>query len=361
VTEVTRFVGLDVHATETQAAVLDQKTGEMVYRRIRGRPREVVDYLETVARPFRAVYEAGPTGYGLARRAAERGLSVEVCAPGHILKHASERIKTDRRDAARLARLLLAGELRLVRVPAPEEERLRDVVRAREDIRVDLMRARHRLSKLLLRRELYYPGPGSAWTRRHREWLDRLRFCDRASEVVFTDYLEAQDLLLTRRDRLERELIELAADSPWTTQIANLRALRGIDTLSATGLCAEIADFDRFTPEQLASYLGLVPCEDSSGPERRQGQITKAGSKHARRLLVEAAWHYRHSPHISEKLRRRQRDCDPRAVQIAWRAQRRLHGRWRQLAGRRGKRETKVAVAVARELSGFCWEVALLG
>jgi transposase len=358
--QVNRFLGLDVHAFETQAARLDQQTGELTYRRIRGRPHEVIDYLETVPKPFRAVYEAGPTGYGLARRAAERGLWVEVCAPGHILKRAQDRIKTDKRDAAKLARLLLAGELRAVRIPTPEEEQLRDLVRAREDVRVDLMRARHRLSKLLLRRELYYPGRGNAWTQRHREWLDSLRFKDRASEVVFTDYLEAQDLLLARRDRLERELAELAAESPWAPQIANLRALRGIDTLSATGLCAEIADFERFAPEGLASYLGLVPCEDSSGEQRRQGAITKAGSKHARRLLVEAAWHYRHRPYVSEKLRRRQRDCDPRAVQIAWAAQRRLYGRWAQLAGRRGKRETKVAVAVARELSAFCWEVARL-
>jgi transposase len=355
-----RWVGLDVHAWETQAAVLEQATGELGYRKVRGRPAAVIDWLETLPKPLRAVYEAGPTGYGLARRAAERGLAVSVCAPGHILRRAQDRIKTDKRDAAKLARLLLAGELRPVRVPTPEEEQLRDLVRAREDVRVDLMRARHRLSKLLLRRELYYPRSGNAWTQHHREWLDSLRFEDRASAVVFSDYLEAQDLLLNRRDRLERELGELAADSPWATQIANLRALRGIDTLSATGLCAEVAEFARFEPEQLASYLGLVPAEDSSGPERRQGSITKAGSKHARRLLVEAAWHYRHGPHVSEKLRRRQRGCDPRAVQIAWRAQRRLHRRWRELAGRRGKRETKVAVAVARELAGFCWEVATL-
>jgi transposase len=355
-----RWVGLDVHALETQAAVLDQVTGELSYRKIRGRPGVVIEWLETIPRPFRAVYEAGPTGYGLARRAAERRLAVSVCAPGHILRRAQDRIKTDKRDAAKLARLLLAGELRPVRVPDPEEEQLRDLVRAREDVRVDLMRARHRLSKLLLRRELYYPGSGNAWTGRHREWLDSLRFADQASQVVFSDYLEAQDLLLTRRDRLERELEALASESPWAPTIANLRALRGIDTLSAIGLCAEIGEFGRFDPEQLASYLGLVPSEKTTGEQRRQGSITKAGSKHARRLLVEAAWHYRHRPYVSEKLRRRQRRCDPRAVQIAWQAQRRLHGRWRHLARRRGKRETKVAVAVARELSAFCWEVAIL-
>lgn len=355
----TRFVGLDVHAAETQAATLDQGTGELTYRKIRGRPAEVIDFLEQVPRPFRAVYEAGPTGYGLARRAEGAGIDLIVCAPGHILKRPQDRIKTDKRDAVRLARLLLAGELRPVRVPTVEEEQLRDLVRAREDVRVDLMRARHRLSKLLLRREIYYPK-GRAWSKTHRRWLDGLSFADRATEIVFADYLEAQDILVSRRDRLERELAKLVPETPWAETIARLRCLRGIDTLSATGLCAEIGDFERFGSEQLASYLGLVPSEESSGPERRQGQITKAGSKHGRRLLVEAAWHYRHRPYVSEALRRRQADCDPRAIEIAWRAQRRLCQRWADLEGRRGKLKTKVAIAVARELSGFCREVAIL-
>lgn len=358
-TQVNRFVGLDVHASETQAALLDQATGELTYRRIRGRPAQAIDFLETVPPPLRAVYEAGPTGYGLARRAAEAGIELIVCAPGHILRRPQDRIKTDKRDAAKLARLLLAGELRPVRVPSVEEEQLRDLIRAREDVRVDLMRARHRLSKLLLRREIYYPK-GKAWTQRHRRWLDGLAFADRASEVVFADYLAAQDMLVSRRDRLEAELRDIVPETPWAQTIARLRCLRGVDTLSATGLCAEIGDFARFEPERLASYLGLVPSEESSGPERRQGQITKAGSKHARRLLVEAAWHYRHRPYVSEHLRRRQAGCDPRAIEIAWRAQRRLCARWASLERRRGKRKAKVAVAVARELSGFCREVAIL-
>lgn len=351
-TQSIRYVGLDVHAAETQAAVLDQGTGELDYRKIRGRPAEVIDFLEQVPRPFRAVYEAGPTGYGLARRAEQAGIELIVCAPGHILKRPQDRIKTDKRDALRLARLLLAGELRSVRVPSLDEEQLRDLVRAREDARVDLMRARHRLSKLLLRRELYYPK-GRAWSKRHRGWLETLRFADRATEVVFADYLEPRTSF-SRRDRLEAELGELVPETPWAETIARLRCLRGIDTLSATGLCAEIGDFERFEPEQLASYLGLVPSEESSGPERRQGQITKAGSKHARRLLVEAAWHYRHRPYVSEALRRRQAGCDPRAIKVAWRAQRRLCRHWGDLEGRRGKRKTKVAIAVARELSAFC-------
>jgi transposase len=356
-----RWVGLDVHARETAMAVLDQATGEIQTRKLRGRPRELLRSLEGLERPWRAVYEAGPTGYVLARAAAESGLDVRVCAPGHIRRHPTDRIKTDRRDAERIARLLFAGELKLVRVPSVEEEQLRDLVRAREDVRVDLMRCRHRLSKFCLRRELHYPGPGKAWTLAHRDWLCRLEFADRASAVTFEDYLHAHDVLLGRRDRLEQALSELAADSPWAQTIGRLRCLRGIDTLSAVGLCAEVGDFARFShPKLVASYLGLVPSEDTSGERRRLGSITKAGSKHARRLLVEASWHYRRPPRVSQQLRCRQRGQDPRAIDVAWKAQRRLYRRWQHLETQRGKRSTIVATAVARELALFCWELATL-
>ena len=353
-----RRVGLDVHAKETTAVVLDGVSGEIEVRRIAGRPEQVLAWLETLEAPFQAVYEAGPTGYGLSRRAAERGLDVQVCSPGHIARRAGDRIKTDRRDAERLARLLLAGELTLVRVPEPAEEQLRDLVRAREDLRVDLMRCRHRINKFLLRRALYYPKPGGAWTGLHRDWLASLRFDDAASELTFTDMLHAHDSMLARRERLERALGELAEASPWAATINRLRCLRGIDTLSAVGLQAEIGDFQRFAhPKQLAGYLGLVPSEHTSGEQRRQGAITKAGSKHARRLLVEAAWHYRHPPRMSTTLERRQRGQDPRAIDAAWRCQRRLYERWQRLDVERGKRRTICAVAVARELSSFCWEI----
>jgi transposase len=358
---MTRWVGLDVHAHRTLATVFSSGTGEVVQQRIEGRPRAVVDWLATLPQPFRAVYEAGPTGYALARAAAESSFDVAVCAPGHIPRHPTDRIKTDLRDSLRLARLFAAGELKLVRVPTVAEEQLRDLVRAREDVRVDLMRVRHRISKLLLRRELYYPGPGKNWTLRHRDWLCRLDFPDRPSQIVLADYLHAHDHLLARRDALERALEELAVDSPWVSTIGGLRCLRGIDTVSATGLCAEVGDFGRFQqPKLLASYLGLVPSEDSSGERRRLGSITKAGSKHARRLLVEAAWHYRRPPRVSAALARRQQGQDARAIEIAWRAQRRLHQRWRRLEGERGKRSTIVAVAAARELATFCWEIATL-
>jgi len=273
-----RWVGMDVHARETSVAVFDQVSGEVLTRHITGRSPEVLAWLEGLEPPFRAVYEAGPTGYGLARRARARGLEVAVCAPGLISRRPTDRIKTDARDALRLARLLAAGELALVRVPEPAEEQLRDLVRSREDVRVDLMRARHRLSKFLLRRELTYPGPGRAWTQAHRSWLCQRRFADRPSEVTFADMLHAHDGLLARRAHLEAALAELAEASSWAPTIARLRCLRGIDTLSAVGLCAEVGDFGRFGhPKLLASYLGLVPSADSSGERRRLGAMNRPG------------------------------------------------------------------------------------
>lgn len=188
-----------------------------------------------------------------------------------------------------------------------------------------------------------------------------MRFADDASEVVFQDALYAHDTMLARRDRLERALAELADQSAWVQTIGRLRCLRGVDTLSAVGLVAEVGDFQRFShPSKLAGFLGLVPSEDTTGDRRRQGSITKAGSKHARRLLVEAAWHYRLPPRMSSTLERRQRGHDPRAIDAAWRCQRRLYQRWQRLDQERGKRRTVVAVAVARELSTYCWELATL-
>jgi transposase len=307
-----RWVGLDVHACESACALFDGTTGEVLSRRLSGRPHELLEWLEGVQRPFRAVYEAGPTGYGLARRAAERGFDVRVCAPGHIARRPGDRVKTDKRDGLRLARLLAAGDLTLVTVPPLEHERVRDLVRCREDVRGDLMRVRHRIGKFLLRRELYYPGSGRGrggrnWTQHHRDWLSSLRFDDRASELCFADYLHAHDALLARRDGLDRALAEIAPDCPWAVTVGRLRCLRGVDTLTALGLCAEVSDFGRFAgPEALACYLGLVPSESSSGERRRQGSITKAGSGHARRLLVEAAHHYSRPPRVSQLLSRRQ-------------------------------------------------------
>jgi transposase len=354
-----RWVGLDVHAHESTIAIFDQGTGELTTRRVVGRPHELLPWLRGVARPARAVYEAGPTGYGLARRARADGIEIEVCAPGRTERRPGDRIKTDKRDAIRLARLLAAGELALVTVPSLEREQLRDLVRCREDIRADLMRARHRLGKFLLRREIYYEGPGQAWSRRHRAWLASLKFADRASQLTIADYLHGHDVLVARRETIEDELTKLAADSPCAVAIGRLRCLRGIDTLSALGLCAEIGEWSRFDhPDQLSAYLGIVPSEHTTSSQRRQGSITKAGSTHARRLLIEASYHYRRHPGVSEPLERRQRDQAPEVINIAWKAQRRLNARWRQLKDARKKPNGIVAVAVARELAGFCWEIA---
>jgi transposase len=266
------------------------------------------------------------------------------------------------RDALKLARLHAAGQLRAVTVPSPELEALRDLVRAREDLRGDLMAARHRISKLLLRRGLIYAGTGSPWeSRRHAEWLGAVSLPDELAQVVLGEYLASHEVLLARRARLDALIAEQARDVQWASLVGRLRCMRGIDTLTAVGLIAEIGDFNAFShPKQLASFLGLVPSEFSTGERRRQGSITKAGSSHARRLLIEAAWHYRRRPAISLALRRRQAGQGADAIEVAWRAQQRLSRRWAHLDSRRAKRRTTVAVAVARELACFVWEIARL-
>ena len=267
-----------------------------------------------------------------------------------------DRVKTDRRDAELLVRLLWAGKLHAVRVPGLEEEALRDLVRAREAVRVDLMRCRHRLSKLLLRHATRFDD-GPAWTERHRDWLARVTLPWPAAQTTMLDAQGAIDALAHRRDQLEREIVALLPGSPWVVQVGRLRCLRGVDTLTAVGLCAEVGDFERFArAEQLMSYVGLVPCESTTGQQRRLGSITKTGSGHARRLLVEAAWHYRPRPRIGKALTDRQSGQPAEAVAVAWSAQQRLHRTWARLE-QRAKRRTIIAVAAARELAGFAWAV----
>jgi transposase len=354
-------VGLDVHANQTHLFSLDLATGEAVRRRIEGPPEAVLRHLEQFGEGLLAVYEAGPTGFGLARTAAELGIDLRVAAPGLIPKAPADRVKTDRRDAERLARLLAAGELRFVHVPTIAEERFRDLLRCREDLRGDLMRARHRLSKLLLRHGLRYPGPGRNWTVAHHRWLESLRFADLAAQASFVDYLVAVDGLAQRRGVLDQTIEELVPESPFAELVARLRCFRGIDTLSAAGICAEVGNFARFRkPKLLAGHLGITPSERTSDERRRQGGITKAGSKHARRLLVEAAHHYARPPKLSTELRRRQDGQDPRVCEVSWRAQERLHARWMHLRRRRRKPAGTVAVACARELACFIWEAAAI-
>ena len=355
------LVGLDVHARATIAAGLELDSGGLWFRRIGGPPRSVVDYLEQLPGPVLATYEAGPTGYGLARAAAAHGIEVRVCAPGSIPRKPGERVKTDRRDAERLVRSLLAGELSFVRVPSVEEEQFRDLARCREAARADLMRGRHRLSKFLLRREIEFPGPGASWSDPHHKWLRALEFADHPSRSVFNDYLAAVVSLEQRRAGLDAQIEIAAPTSPWAQTVANLRCLREINTVTAYGVCCEVGDFRRFEhPATLTAYLGIVPSEHSSGETIKRGPITKAGSPHARRLLVEAAQHYRHKPAVPCALARRQRGQDPRACEIGWRCQQRLHRQWQRLRVQRGKPGNVVVIALARELATFVWEVGQL-
>jgi transposase len=350
------LVGLDVHAIKVVAAVLDAESGELKCFRMGGEVDSAAAFCAGLPKPVRAAYEAGPTGYGLARELAKRGVQCVVAAPSKIPRGSGDRVKTDRRDAEHLVRLLLAGKLHPVRVPGAEEEALRDLVRAREAVRIDLMRSRHRLSKLLLRHQIQFDD-GRSWTERHRCWLSTIRLGWPAAQATLLDAIGAVDALCHRRDQLEREILALLPDSPWAVQVGRLRCLRGVDTLTAVGLCAEIGDFERFQKAgQLMHYLGLTPSEDTTGERRRLGSITKTGSGHARRLLIEAAWHYRKHPAIGRKLTDRQDGQPPAAIAVAWSAQRRLHRVWTRLEAR-NKRRTLIAVAAARELAGFCWAI----
>lgn len=351
------WVGLDVHARTTLAGVLDAASGELRVLRVPPRSEGTVAWLETLPTPVRVAYEAGPTGYGLARACARAGIACTVAAPSKIPRASGDRVKTDRRDAERLARLLRLGELVPVRVPDPVEEAARDLVRAREDARGDLMRARHRLSKLLLRHGLVYEG--SAWTLAHDSWLRRQRFPSGPLALAFDECYGAVAQARGRRDSLDVAIGKLAGEAPFAAVVGRLVCLRGVSTLTALALTVELGDWERFRPHSLGPFLGLVPSEHSSGERRRQGAITKTGNTHARRLLVEAAWHQRRPLRASAALERR-RQGEPAAVRArADASARRLHARWHALEGR-GKRRTIVAVAVARELAGHCWALATM-
>ena len=274
-----------------------------------------------------------------------------------------DRVKTDRRDARRLGRLLHIGEVAGVRVPTLVEEDARDLVRAREDTRQDLMRARHRLSKLLLRQGVVYSG-GRAWTGQHELWLRHQRRQWSAGRpgtaAAFDDYLDAVLTTAARRDHLDEVIEQTAADPRWAPVVSRLCAVRGIATLTGLGLAVEIGDWDRFTGSSIGAYLGLVPSESSSGASRVQGPITKTGNTHARRLLVEAAWkHHKRLGPPSKALTVRRARVSPAVRARAVTADRRLHQRWMDMQARK-KRSTVIAVAVARELAGWCWSLAVM-
>jgi transposase len=352
------WVGLDVHARSTHGAAIHSLTGELERVRFGVGTEAVVEWLAGLPGPVRAVYEAGPTGFALARAAGRAGMPVQVVAPGKTPRAAGDRVKTDRKDAELLARLLLAGQLTMVPVPPEWLEAVRHLARAREHCRRDLTRARHRVSKLLLLHGRVYAG-ATTWNREHRRWLAAQTFTEPAAELAFIDLLAAVDGLTARREALDERLSRLAQDERLWPTIARLRAFRGIDTLTALMLQLELGgDWHRFgSPRKLAGWLGLTPSLSQSGESRSQGQITKTGSPIARRLLVEAAWHYARPPRIGVTLANRQAGQPDHVLQIAWRAQHRLHRTHHRLR-ERGKPGNVATVAVARELAGFLWAAA---
>jgi transposase len=355
-------VGLDVHARSVVACGLDGQTGELFERRLTPDHDEIAGWLRGLPGPVAVVYEAGPTGFGLARFLTGVGIECAVAAPSKLHRPSGDRVKTDRRDARHLARLCHLDQIVAVVVPSVEQEAARDLVRAREDVRGDLMAARHRLSKLLLRQGIVYYG-GKPWTASHDRWLRarrRLPVFDQAGLGLAFDI--AYDTLLAtvaRRDRLDTAITEMAGHSEFTPVVTRLACLRGVSTLTAFGLAVEIGDWHRLTGRSIGSYLGLVPTESSSGQSRSQGSITKTGNAHARRLLIEAAWHHRRPHRPGLTLRRRQDRAAAAARDRGERANRRLHARWARFDSRH-KLPVVANTAIARELAGWCWSLAVL-
>jgi transposase len=347
-------VGLDVHAGSVRLAAV--RADELLEERTLPYDHEAVERVLRRWPGVRCCYEAGPTGFGLYRYLVGRGVECAVVAAGLVPQRPGDRVKTDPRDARKLARLHAGALLEPIHVPSRELEAVRDLVRAREDARLDRMRDRHRLSKFCLRQGRRLPT--QSWGVARRKWLAEQRFEFAAQQQTFETYLHALDLVDHRIEALERAIDQAAGREPWRELVARLRCLRGVDTLTALALVAEIGDFDRFgTAEELMAFVGLVPSERSSGEQRRQGSITKAGNAHVRRLLVESAWHARRRPTVGYQLARRQRGQDALVIERAWRCQQRLHRRWQRLAGR-GKPPQKIVVACARELAGFVWAIA---
>ncbi len=351
------FAGLDVHARSTHVAAIDVASGELRRARFGIGNEQVIGWLQALPQPLRACYEAGPTGFALYRAAEAAGVAVQVVAPSKTPRAPGDRIKSDRKDAELLARLLLAGQLKFVTVPSASFEAARHLCRAREQVRSDLMRCRHRVSKLLLLHGRVYDR--SAWTKTHRGWLEQQRFDQTATELAYLDTLAAVDGLVARKRALDERLSRLAFEGEWSQTVARLRCFRGVDTLTALVLALEIGDFARFPrPAKLAAWLGLVPALDQSGESRRQGAITKTGSGYARRLLVEAAWQYARRPSTGTLIAERRAGQPDQVIQIARRGERRLHRLYQRLR-ERGKPGNVTTVAVARELACFLWAAAV--
>jgi transposase len=359
--EKLRFLGLDVHA-ETIAAAIAEPDGEvrslgMIPNRTES-IRKLVKKLGPVEK-LRACYEAGPTGYVLYWQLAELGVKCEVIAPTLVPVKAGDRVKTDRRDAEKLARSYRSDDLTAVWVPDEGSEALRDLVRAREAAKQDQLRARHRLSKFLLRSGQRPPFGVRAWTLPYLIWVAQIRFTQGAQEATRLDYLHEVEHMRERVVRLEQAIAEAVklASPALQEVIQDLQALRGIALISAVTIAAELGQVSRFEgARELMGYCGAVPSEDSSGKRKRRGSITKTGNAHLRRIVVEAAWSYHRPPCLWAGLRKRQQSVSEEAKEIAWKAQHRLHKRYLRLAAT-GKDKRKIVTAVGRELLGFIWAI----
>ena len=361
--EKVRFLGLDVHAETITVAIADPDGSVRSLGTIANRAESIRKLVKKLgpAEQLKACYEAGPTGYVLYWQLAELGVACEVIAPTLVPMKAGDRVKTDRRDAERLARSYRSGDLTAVWVPDEGSEALRDLVRTREAAKQDQLRARHRLSKFLLRTGRR-PTPGmKAWTAPYMAWVRQVHFTQVAREATMLDYLHEVDHMGERVKRLEQaitEAVKLAAPAVREV-VKGLQALRGIAEISAVTIVAELGNITRFeTPRQLMGYSGAVPSEDSSGKRTRRGSITKTGNAHLRRIVVEAAWSYRLRPAIGPRLRKRQEGVPEPLKEIAWKAQVRLTKRYARLAAA-GKDQRKIITAVGRELLGFIWAIGI--
>lgn len=356
-----RYVGLDVHKDSIVIAVAE--AGRAPARHIGEFPADwhaVEKALKRLARGgFRLeiCYEAGPTGYGLHRRLSAAGYHSQVVAPSLVPRKAGQRVKTDRRDASKLAHCLRAGDLTPVWVPDEETEALRDLERARDDAKKAEKRAKQQLGKFLLRHGRRWDG-ASNWTQKHFEWIRRQSFEHEAQQRVLRDYLKAVEDATERVKRLTKDIEELIHQSALAPLVVALQALRGVATISSAVIAAEIGDLRRFdTAGEFMAFVGLVPSEHSSGGRTRRGSITRTGNRFVRRILVEAAWHYMHPAQISRALRTRNAKASEEVRQIAWKAQKRLHRKFRHLLYEKHKKPQVAVTAVARELAGFIWAI----
>lgn len=352
-----RFVGLDVHSKSIAVAVASDRDPAEFVCEITNDVTRLLKALDRLGSRdgLHCAYEAGPTGYGLQRALAQAGVRCDVIAPSKMPKAAGDRVKTDRRDALRLAHLLRCGDLVTIHIPDEACEAMRDLLRSREDAKRAQLRARHQLSKFLLRHDRRWPK--SNWTMQHIEWVEKQKFEHPAQSRVLEECLHAVNEATARIARYDALLAELAPQTEQADLIEALQAFRGVRLLTAASIAYELGDIRRFpSAKKLMSYLGTTPSEDSSGDRVRRGGITKAGNGGLRRLLVESAWAYRHAPREAYRLKKRAERVAPAIRKIAWSAQVRLHARYKKMMGR-GKGAQKTLVALARELSGFIWAV----